>query len=331
MATKLVTVFGATGAQGGSVVQALLRDKSGTFKIRGITRNPASEAAKALADSGVEVVKADGLNISELVPAFEGSWAVFVNINSDDPCLNQKDGPSETDMGKIIIDAALEAGVQHFVFSGMASASEITNGAVPNQAFDEKHAIGQHGRSKAFTSFVDVSPGWYMESFLWPDLAPVFGGFPFNPDEEGHLTFTCPRWGGPNDEAPFIAMAADYGDMVHGVLLAPEKYNGRLIQGLSQSRSLESVIPDYQTATGKKARFRFMETWEELETYGMSGLVTVQRMFGFCQYSGGLYYGLPNDTMQAAELKAAAATAQGKTGDDAKLMTLERFFKQHLA
>lgn len=84
-------------------------------------------------------------------------------------------------------------------------------------------------------------------------------------------------------------------------------------------------------ATGKKARFRFMDTWEELETYGMTGLITVQRMFGFCQHSGGLYYGVPNDTAPAAELKAAAAAAQGKTGDDAKLMTLERFFRQNLA
>lgn len=86
-----------------------------------------------------------------------------------------------------------------------------------------------------------------METFLWPEIAPIFGGWPFNPDEEGHMTFTCPRWGGPNAEVPFIAMAADYGDIVHGILLAPEKYNGRLIQGISQSRALENVIPDYQT------------------------------------------------------------------------------------
>jgi hypothetical protein len=39
-------------------------------------------------------------------------------------------------MGKIIVDAAVEAGAEVFVFSGMASATETTNGAVPAKAFD---------------------------------------------------------------------------------------------------------------------------------------------------------------------------------------------------
>lgn len=83
--SKLITVFGATGSQGGSVVQSLLQNKSQSFKIRGITRNPESEKAKALASQGVEVVKADGLVKDELVKAFKDSWGVFVNTNSDDP------------------------------------------------------------------------------------------------------------------------------------------------------------------------------------------------------------------------------------------------------
>ena len=85
MSSKLITVFGATGAQGGSVVRSLLRDRSGDFKVRGITRNAASDAAKALAAQGVEVVQADGFNKDQLVGAFRGSWAAFVNTNSDDP------------------------------------------------------------------------------------------------------------------------------------------------------------------------------------------------------------------------------------------------------
>ncbi|KAG7128323.1 NmrA-like family domain-containing oxidoreductase lnaB [Verticillium longisporum] len=167
-----------------------------------------------------------------------------------------------------------------------------------------------------------------MESFLWPDIAPIFGGWPLEADDEGYLTFSCPRWGGSNDAAPLIAMAADYGDIVHGVLLAPERWNGQLVQGISQSQALESVIPVYKKVTGKKARFRFMDSWEDVQTYGMTALVTVQRIFGFCQQSGGLYYGVPNDTAAAAELKRAAAAAQGKDGEDAELMTLERFFRQ---
>jgi uncharacterized protein YbjT (DUF2867 family) len=42
-----IAILGATGLQGNSVVQALL--KNGTWRIRGITRNTESEAAKRLA------------------------------------------------------------------------------------------------------------------------------------------------------------------------------------------------------------------------------------------------------------------------------------------
>lgn len=79
---KLVTVFGATGNQGGSVVRSLLQNKE--FRVRGITRNPSSDASKALIAQGAEIVKADGFNADEMRVAFEHSWGAFLNINSDD-------------------------------------------------------------------------------------------------------------------------------------------------------------------------------------------------------------------------------------------------------
>lgn len=56
--SKLITVFGATGNQGGSVIRAILNDDalSKQFKIRGITRDTSKPAAKELAAKGVEMV-----------------------------------------------------------------------------------------------------------------------------------------------------------------------------------------------------------------------------------------------------------------------------------
>lgn len=85
MSPKIITVYGATGRQGGSLVRSLLENKSGDFAIRGITRNPDSDSAKALAARGVEVVKGDGMVKQDMLNAFKGSWAVFLNTNSDDP------------------------------------------------------------------------------------------------------------------------------------------------------------------------------------------------------------------------------------------------------
>lgn len=56
--TKLITLFGATGNQGGSVIRSLLADPflSKEYKLRGITRDITKEAAKKLSSQGVEMV-----------------------------------------------------------------------------------------------------------------------------------------------------------------------------------------------------------------------------------------------------------------------------------
>ena len=69
--SKILTVVGATGAQGGSVVASAL--KSGYYKVRGVTRNVESAAAKALTAKGVEMVTADTNDVASLVKAFEVS------------------------------------------------------------------------------------------------------------------------------------------------------------------------------------------------------------------------------------------------------------------
>ena len=69
MSQKTIAVLGATGVQGGSVVQALLKDKS--WKIRGITRDTSKDAAKALEKQGVEVVSANIDDEKSLLKAFE--------------------------------------------------------------------------------------------------------------------------------------------------------------------------------------------------------------------------------------------------------------------
>src|ERR1700761_626986 len=83
MSSKIVSIIGSTGAQGGSVINALLKDPS--YKVRGITRNPQSEAAQALAARGVEVVKADLNDLSSLTVAFAGSYAIYAVTDFFEP------------------------------------------------------------------------------------------------------------------------------------------------------------------------------------------------------------------------------------------------------
>lgn len=64
-----ITVVGATGKQGSSVVQSFLRD--GHYQIRGLTRNTQSAKALAWQDQGVEMVQANVDDLDSLIKAFE--------------------------------------------------------------------------------------------------------------------------------------------------------------------------------------------------------------------------------------------------------------------
>lgn len=57
---KILVVFGATGNQGGSVINSILNDPTAAaqFEIVGVTRDPSKPAAVALAARGVKPVKA---------------------------------------------------------------------------------------------------------------------------------------------------------------------------------------------------------------------------------------------------------------------------------
>ena len=78
---KVIDVLGATGAQGGGLVRAILNDKSSEFSVRALTRNINSEKAKALKDMGVEVVEADLDSFDSLKKAFTDAYGVYAVTN----------------------------------------------------------------------------------------------------------------------------------------------------------------------------------------------------------------------------------------------------------
>ncbi|KAJ3492895.1 hypothetical protein NLG97_g5074 [Lecanicillium saksenae] len=325
--TKLVTVFGATGLQGGSVVQSLLANKSGQFSVRGITRNLDSDKSKALTALGVEMVKADGSNIDQIKNAFRGSWAVFLNTDTESPELNKPDGPTESDFGISLVDAAKEVGVQHLVYSGMRSATEATHGVVPVRVYDQKAAIAEYARTKGFKSAISVSAAWYMENHLSEEMAAHFGGFPFIPDADGYLTLQLPTLGGKG-EMSWVDVGRDYGDIVHAVLLSPETYDKQQVEAISCVASLERFVDGFAKVTKKRARYVGFD-WQSLETHGSLEAETVKGIFGMTHHVDPQFAKRFYDPSTAAKLKAEAAAAKGLTGAEAELQTIDGFLTKY--
>jgi uncharacterized protein YbjT (DUF2867 family) len=71
---KIIVVFGATGAQGGGLVRAILNDKNGEFAVRAVTRDTHSDKAKELAALGAEVVAANIDSMDDLKRVIHGAY-----------------------------------------------------------------------------------------------------------------------------------------------------------------------------------------------------------------------------------------------------------------
>lgn len=78
---KTIAIIGATGAQGGGLARAILDDPEGRYTCRALTRNPASEAARALADRGAHLLRADLDNEDSLTKAFQAAHGAYCMTN----------------------------------------------------------------------------------------------------------------------------------------------------------------------------------------------------------------------------------------------------------
>ncbi|KAL2012623.1 hypothetical protein VTN00DRAFT_148 [Thermoascus crustaceus] len=141
---RLIAVTGATGNQGGSVAKLLLQSPN-EYRVRALTRNPDSEAAKELAKLGAEIVKADLTIASDIAPALRGCWGVFAVTNFYDPKILD-DPVSEERQGKDLAKAALEENVQCFVWSSLPSSSKLSDGKLISRIYEGKHHVDNYIR-----------------------------------------------------------------------------------------------------------------------------------------------------------------------------------------
>ncbi len=153
-AKKVIAVVGASGHQGGSVVSAL--QASGEFKVRALTRKPAEY--KGTVD---EVVEGDLNRPETLKSAFAGAHGVFAVTNFWEP-----GGTDEIAQGKAAVEAAKQAGVQHFVWSTLPNVEEISGGKFAVPHFTDKATVDAEVTAAGFKHHTFVIAPFYFQNLL---------------------------------------------------------------------------------------------------------------------------------------------------------------------
>jgi uncharacterized protein YbjT (DUF2867 family) len=149
---KTVLVTGATGRQGGAVVRHLLPKG---WKLRALTRDPASHAARALTQKGVEVVQGDLEDPASIARAAVSVYGIY--SAQDFWAVGAK---REVQQGKNVADAAKKAGVKHFVYSSVGGAERNTG--IPH--WESKWEVEKHIRSLGLPTTV-IRPVTFMEGY----------------------------------------------------------------------------------------------------------------------------------------------------------------------
>ena len=201
MQKKIISVICGTGLQGGGVVNALLA--RGEFDVRVVTRDVARQAARALAERGVEVVQADLLDPNVLPRAFEGAYGAFVVTNFWD--LGQ--GAREADVGAAAVQAARKAGVEHLIWSTLPDVEKLSGGRHKVLHFSGKARVDAVVKDAGFARHTFVQAPFYFQNLLG-QMAPQ----PLPSGRRG--------WALPMDPAKRVIHAGDINDLGKAVAAA---------------------------------------------------------------------------------------------------------------
>lgn len=216
---KIIAVVGATGAQGGGLAHAILKDSSHEFSCRAITRKPDSDAARVLLTEGAEIVVADMDDVESLTKAFTGAYGAFCVTNF----WEHFSGAKERAQAKNLADAARAAGVQHVVWSTLEDTRKYMDPSDTRMPMLQEHYRVPHFDAKAEADeyFKDLPTTFMRTSFYWDNLY-AFGLGP-KKGEDGKFS-----WAFPMGDKPMAGVAAeDIGKVAFGIFKAGDRFIGK--------------------------------------------------------------------------------------------------------
>ncbi|HET9735755.1 MAG TPA: NmrA/HSCARG family protein, partial [Burkholderiales bacterium] len=218
---KLIAVIGATGAQGGSLVRAILADPAGGFSVRAITRKVDSAKARELASLGAEVVQADLDDAASLERAFAGAYGAFCVTNFWEHFSAEKEVVQARNMAQ----AAKAAGVQHVVWSTLEDTRKwvpLSDSRLPT--LQGKYKVPHFdGKGEADQLFYGLPTTYLVTSFYWDNF--IYFGMGPKKGADGKLGIAFPMG---DKKLPGIA-AEDIGKSAYGVFKRGQELIGKTV------------------------------------------------------------------------------------------------------
>ncbi len=271
---KIIAVVGATGAQGGGLIRAILNDKESGFTARALTRTPNSDKAKALATLGVEVVAADLDNPESVKEAFDGAYGAFCVTNFWEHFSAEKEVAQARNMAQ----AAKQADVRHAVWSTLDDTRKkvpLSDNRMPTLMGKYKvpHFDGKGEADPLFTQ-AGVPTTFLLTSFYWDNMIHFGMGPKKGPD--GKLAITMPMG---DKKLPGIA-AEDIGKCALGIFRKGKEYIGKTVGIAGEHLTGAQMAAAMTKALGKEVRYNNVLP-EVYRSFGFPGADDLGNMFQY--------------------------------------------------
>jgi uncharacterized protein YbjT (DUF2867 family) len=271
---KIIAVVGATGAQGGGLVRAILNDKSSLFAARALTRDVNSDKARALAAEGAEIVAADLDDLESLKRAFAGAHGVY--------CVTffwAHFSPEKEIAGaRAMAQAAKRTGVHHVIWSTF----EDTRKWVPLSDDRMPTLMGKYkvphfdSKAEANTVFTElgVPTTFLLTSFYWENL--IYFGMGPKKRPDGTLAFTLPMG---DKKLPGIA-SEDIGRCAYGIFQRGGEFIGKTVGVAGEHLTGTQMAASLAKALGQEVHYNSV-TPDVYRSFGFPGAEDLGNMFQF--------------------------------------------------
>jgi len=246
---KIIAVVGATGAQGGGLIRAILDDTGGGFAARALTRSVTTEKAHDLARLGAELVTADVDDVESLKRAFAGAYGAYCVTFFWDHFSPEREVAQATAMAH----AARHAGLQHVIWSTLEDTRQwvpLSDNRMPTLMGKYKvpHFDAKGEANQVFTG-LGVPTTFLLTSFYWDNF--IYFGMGPRRGPDGTLAITMPM---DDRKLPGIA-AEDIGRCAYGIFRQGREMIGKTIGIAGEHLTGAEMAAAFTRALGREVRY----------------------------------------------------------------------------